>query len=661
MLAQEIKRSNGDIQDFNKYANDIIQTLGGISNLQLAPKGIIEHIYPLKGNEKAIGHNLLVDDKRRKEAHMAIETQTLTLAGPFELIQGGVAVIGRNPIFIQRQTTEEFWGFASALIFLDDLLAVTDLDQLAQNGYSFQIKRVHPDTSEVQVFVQSKQAPSSASATESITVPNGHWIIVISRPYNTQNTIISANIISIILAGLFSLLLNRILREPERLRIQVAQKTQKLKALAFHDELTGLVNRRCLQEQLAQEIRHLQHQENHMAIIYLDLDDFKRINDTMGHEAGDHLLQKVSQRIRDSVRSNDIVARLGGDEFAVALLNLESPSDARLIIESIMLSVRQPLKLQKRTVVVSTTAGVTFAPNDSSDVNELFRNADLALFDSKRAGKDQYSFFNPEMQKVATDNLLLEEQLRAAVRRNEFSLVYQPIISLHNSQPHSFEALIRWQHPKKGEQAPASFIGIAETTGLIIPMGYWVIEEACQFILKQKNQNNILPVAINISARQLNDERFADNVANILSRASVSPNLIELELTESMFMEDLALALELIDKMKAIGVRISIDDFGTGYSSLSQLKKFPIDTLKLDRSFVDDLSNSANDKKMVDAITNMVHKLGIKIIAEGIETEEQLHLLKQMGCDYGQGFLFSRPLKESHALSHFDQAIHHSA
>ena len=651
ILAQEIRRSNGNFQGFDKYADEVILTLGGISNLQLAPNGIIERIYPLPGNEKAIGHNILSDDARRKEAHLAIQTRSLMLAGPFDLIQGGTAIIGRNPVFLKKNGQDYFWGFVSALIFLEDLLAVTELDQLRGNGYEFHLSRLHPDTSEVEIFSRSGGNLGAHPVTRRINVPNGSWILRMSRPHVLQSYYKALGIIiSLVIAIIFSLLLNRIIREPERLRVVVKKKTEALEQLAFHDDLTGLANRRFLSGQLIQAIRNLKRHEGHIAILYLDLDDFKRINDSMGHETGDRLLQQVAQRINNTIRDNDIVARMGGDEFAVILLDLNTPDEARIIAEKIIENVRRPMHLDQREIVISASVGATLAPDDSQSIVALFRNADLAMFDSKRAGKNQFSFFNIKMQQNATRKLLLEEQLRQAIDKEEFYLAYQPIISLNSYQVEKFEVLLRWRHPQKGEQYPGSFIEVAESTGLIIPISYWVITSVCHFIDDQQQAGQkAKPVTINISARQLKDERFAERVEEIFTITGIDPRLVELEITESMLMEDIDLAIKLINSLKRIGMRILIDDFGTGYSSLAQLKKLPVNALKIDRSFVKDLEKDISDRQIVEAITAMAHKLGIEVVAEGIETKNQLHILKEFGSDYGQGFLISKPMSANDA------------
>lgn len=655
ILAQEVRRSHGDFKDFDNFAADVIETLGGISNLQLAPNGIIERIHPLAGNEKAIGHNLLLDDARHQEAHLAINTRMLTLAGPFELVQGGEAVIGRNPVFLEKDGEEYFWGFASALIFLDDLLAVTELDQLEAKGYSFELIRNHPDTGEKEVFAASADHEHNSPVIKSVKVPNGDWFICISRPKAFPYLALVDITISFIFACLFAMLVRRVLREPDRLRALVKQQTEQLEVLAFKDELTGLANRRFLIEQLEQSLLTLKRSGKYLALIYLDLDDFKRINDSMGHEMGDKLLTQVACRIRDSVRKSDIVGRLGGDEFAVILLDMNSPDNARSVAGKIIENVKKPIQLGSHQIVVGATMGITLAPDDGLSGVELFRNADLAMYASKRAGKNQFSFFNVGLQRQAEKTLLLEEELREALINKEFRLVFQPIISFKSGQAEKFEALLRWDHPAKGEQNPGDFIDVAEMTGMIVPIGYWVVEAALVFIKRQFDSGQMVkPVAINVSARQLRDELFAKHIEELLRSYDIDPGLIELEITESLLIEDVALAVKLINQLRQLGIRISIDDFGTGYSSLSQLKQFPVNTLKIDRSFVKDLEDGDSGRQIVEAITVMVHKLDIEVVAEGIETQGQLKFLKQIGCDYGQGFLLARPLTADAAIAFSD-------
>lgn len=652
ILAQEVRRSKGDFKDFEKFAGDVIDTLGGVSNLQLAPSGIIEKIHPLAGNEKAIGHNLLRDDARREEAHLAINTKMLTLAGPFELVQGGEAVIGRNPVFLEKDGEEYFWGFTSALIFLDDLLAVTELDQLEAKGYTFELVRKHPDTGEMEVFAESAGHEHNNPVIKSVKVPNGEWSICISRPSVFPYLALVDITVSFIFACLFAFLVRRVMREPDRLRALVKQQTQQLEVLAFKDELTGLANRRFLIEQLEQSLLTVKRNGKYLALIYLDLDDFKRVNDSMGHEMGDKLLIEVASRIRESVRKSDIVGRLGGDEFAVVLLDMNSPDNARAVAGKIIENIKKPIQLGSHQVVVGATMGITLAPDDGQSGVELFRNADLAMYASKRAGKNQFSFFNVELQRQAEKTLSLEEELREALINKEFRLVFQPIISFKSGQAEKFEALLRWDHPVKREQSPGAFIDVAEMTGMIVPIGYWVVEAALEFIQRQIDSGQtVKPVAINVSARQLRDELFAKHIEELLRSHDIEPGLIELEITESLLIEDVALAIKLINQLRKLGISISIDDFGTGYSSLSQLKQFPVNTLKIDRSFVKDLEDGVGGRQFVEAITVMVHKLDIEVVAEGIETQSQLSFLKKIGCDYGQGFLLARPLTADAALA----------
>lgn len=653
ILAQEVRRSNGEFHDFNKFAREVMDSLGGVSALQLAPDGTTEQVYPLHGNEQGIGHNLLFSDQRSKEAWQAVNSKKLTLAGPFPLVQGGVGLVGRNPVFLDQNGREEFWGFVTALIHLDDLLAVTELETLAQKHYTYTLSRQHPDTGSTDIFARTDAPLTPLQITRTIQVPNGEWTLTMSRPVSFVQPMITGAGFSLLLAAIMSLLLHRILREPERLRSLVKQQTNRLEHLAFHDELTGLANRRFLTEKLDQALFHNHRKGECLALMYLDLDDFKRINDSTGHEDGDRLLVMVGHRLQEAVREADIIGRLGGDEFAVILLNIENADNARQVAEKIISTLSQPVNLGQHEATISASIGITMAPDDGSSSSELLRNADLAMYNAKRAGKNQLSFYNSVMQEQALQAMVLEDELRRALQRREFVLMFQPIVSLTSGKNIKFEALIRWQHPERGLLAPGSFIDIAEQTGLIIPVGYWVIEAACEFIQQQYQHGvPVRPVAVNLSVCQLREPDLACKIERIMAHLKVPPYLLELEITESMLMENVELAMTLINQLQQLGIRISIDDFGTGYSSLSQLRQLPFNSLKIDRLFIKDLETSLVDQQMVEAITAMVHKLDLMVVAEGIETEWQMAFLAAAGCDHGQGFLFARPLPAADALQY---------
>jgi len=652
ILAQEVKRSQGRFLDFEPYAEGVLGSIGGISNLQLAPNGIITKIHPLPGNEKAIGHNILRDDRRRKEAQLAIKEKHLTLAGPFALVQGGIAVIGRNPVFLDKEGKDEFWGFTSALIFLEDLMSVTDLVDLENKGYSYQLSRTDPGTGELDIFAYSKSGLAEHHLTQLITVPNAQWTLSMSQPLSFNPFIGYAT--SFLVALLLAFSFRRVLLQPEILRRTVEEKTAQLKILAFHDPLTGLPNRRLLNEQLKQEIQHLLRNKGQAALLYVDLDDFKRINDSMGHEVGDELLQHISDRFRTTLRKSDIVARLGGDEFAILLQDSDSAGQVKKTADDLISLVQQPLALKDRDVTISATIGITLIPGDGQDVSTLMRNADLAMYAAKKDGKHQSRFFSQKMQEAANQNLLLEQDLRNALKNNELFLLYQPLVCLLERKVMGFEALIRWQHPQQGLLSPDQFIPVAEETGLVVPIGYYVIREACRLI-KKREQFNLAPVyiAVNLAPQQFSDPALCSRIQDILTETGVQPELLELEITETALMDNIDNAISTLEQLQHIGLSIAIDDFGTGYSSLSHLKSLPVDTLKIDRSFIDGVAGDDNgDKQIVEAIIVLASKLLLKIVAEGIETTEQLAFLEKNQCDCGQGYLFDRPLPEEQVLAY---------
>jgi len=642
ILALEVKRNNGSIPDFDQYASEVISSLGGISNLQLAPNGIVTQIYPLKGSEKALGHNILRDDKRKEEARLAILEQRLSLAGPFELIQGGVAVIGRYPVFLDKGVESTFWGFCSVLIFLDELLKQTHLEGLIAEGYGYQLSRLDPDSGQEFVFLKSHDGLEGMRETIDINVPNATWFLTIISPEEGFNRV--GTLFTLLLAVLLAYMMNSVMRKPEELKLIVDEKTAELEQLAFYDPLTGLANRRLLVEHLRHAIHESVRNKKQSALLYLDLDDFKRINDSMGHEIGDQLLMEVSNRIRKNIRKGDVASRLGGDEFAILLFNTQEVHNIGYIVNKLMRIVEAPMVFQKKSLVVSTSIGITLIPTDSQDVSTLLKNADIAMYAAKNMGKGGFKFFNTALQQAAVDRLRVEEDLLKGLANQEFRLLFQPILDLTTQATVSYEALIRWQHPEKGLLSPDTFISIAEESGAILNMGYWAIAQACQLIKRTEHlgERRCL-VAVNLSPRQFTDADLVVTITRLLEKYDADAKYLEIEVTETALMDNLEEACLTLQQLRAMGIKVAIDDFGTGYSSLSVLKQLPVDKLKIDRSFIVDLETDEVGRQIVETLISMAHTLALNVVAEGIETQGQLTILQSYGCEQGQGYLFSKP------------------
>lgn len=421
----------------------------------------------------------------------------------------------------------------------------------------------------------------------------------------------------------------------------------QMETLAFFDPLTGLANRRLFKNRLEKSVKQATRSGNSMALLFLDMDQFKRVNDTLGHDAGDVLLKEVANRLNQTVRENDTVSRIGGDEFTILLTDISSVQDVRVVADKILRSMAKPIRVKGQDILTSVSIGITLTPDDSQDTNVLMKNADLAMYSAKEQGRNNYQFFSEEMNHSILEHLALEKEIKEAIERNQFTLFFQPKISLFDYTTTGVETLIRWEHPDKGLVSPDQFIPVAEETGQIIDIGNWVLEQACRQISSLIRQN-IMPadakVAVNLSAKQFTDPELAPRIRNVLEITGMPPRCLELEITESTLMEDVEAAISIMQEIKATGVSIAIDDFGTGYSSLSYIKRFPIDVLKVDRSFVMDIPDDKNDMAITAAVIAMAHKLGMNVVAEGVETDEQFKYLRLNNCDEGQGYLFSRPL-----------------
>jgi diguanylate cyclase (GGDEF)-like protein/PAS domain S-box-containing protein len=436
---------------------------------------------------------------------------------------------------------------------------------------------------------------------------------------------------------------------------------EQIRRLAYYDALTGLPNRRLITEQLGHAIVRAERQRSRVAVMFVDLDNFKRVNDTFGHAAGDDLLRTAGVRLTAALRGGDAlargaeshaIARLGGDEFIVLLTDLWRPEDAVGIAQRLVDTLAEPAIVQGTEVFVGGSVGVAMYPDDGADAEMLLMNADIAMYRAKSAGRGGFQLYDRSMNAQALERLQMEAQLRRALERNEFVLHYQPRVEAASGRIVGAEALIRWQHPERGLLPPMEFIPLAEDAGLVIPIGEWVIEAACrQTAAWQAQDLETVPVAVNLAATHLRQSSLPARVARALRRHGVSPDSLEIEVTESILLADPELSTRIARELSCMGVQLSIDDFGTGYSSLSYLKRLPITTLKIDRSFVRDLGVDADDEAIVGAIVALGHSLKLKVVAEGVESEAQLAFLRSLHCDEYQGYYMSRPV-EAEAFSH---------
>ncbi len=460
----------------------------------------------------------------------------------------------------------------------------------------------------------------------------GHLVVIDERPMEDGSTELS--ILKIFAA--------RAAAELERQKAE-----QQLAYDALYDRLTDLPNRNLLSNHLNRALEKYRRDSKHkFAVFFLDLDRFKYVNDSLGHKSGDLLLVEIARRLKTCLRASDILARLGGDEFAILLEDIQTLGEAAKLAERIQQSLKSPFHLGIHEVFTSVSIGIAFSEPNLNSSEDLLRNADIAMYKAKALGTSKYELFDESLHIQVVNRLRLETDFHHSLDRGEFQLHYQPIISLVDGQVAGFEALSRWQHPQRGYVSPGEFIALAEETGMIIPLGWWILQEVCyqlkEWQLKFDNPN--LTIAVNISQKQFSQPHLIDSLIQILQTTGLEPQSLQLEITESLLMQDVKITMETLRQLKGLGCGLHLDDFGTGYSSLSYLHSLPIDALKIDRSFVQTIDSKGNNSEIVEAIVMMAKSLGLKVIAEGIETQDQLAKLQTLQCLYGQGYLFSKPL-----------------
>ncbi|WP_203363972.1 bifunctional diguanylate cyclase/phosphodiesterase [Bacillus sp. REN10] len=413
--------------------------------------------------------------------------------------------------------------------------------------------------------------------------------------------------------------------------------------LAYHDPLTNLPNRRCFMNSLYDEIEIVKKQNTALAVLIIDLDHFKNVNDSGGHDKGDGVLVEAAKRIKNSIRQNDIIARHGGDEFTILLKNIKSQEEVERIAERIRSSFSHPIEVFDQHYPISCSIGAAVFPESGKDAGTLLTHADMALYKVKNQNRNDYAFFDKEMERQSIERILRENALKESLTNNQFHLDYQPKLDLMTKQTIGMEALVRWNHPELGRISPAEFIPLAEESGLILPLGEWVMRESCQQAKKWNDLGFSLKLSVNVSPYQLEQPNFVQCVQNILKETGLDASSFEIEVTESVFI-NIDSATLVLQQLQDLGISISIDDFGTGYSSFNYLKELPIDTLKIDASFIHDIHENKESRTIVKAMLTLVHALGLNVVAEGVETADQLQILIEDGCIQGQGYLFSKPL-----------------
>ncbi|AWI80465.1 GGDEF-domain containing protein [Parazoarcus communis] len=436
-----------------------------------------------------------------------------------------------------------------------------------------------------------------------------------------------------------------VLLQATRMNTQLREEKGAAYQLASYDHLTGLPNRMLFSELANSHLSRTRRSHAPFVMMFLDLDRFKLINDTLGHRIGDLLLQGVGQRLSNTVREADIVARLGGDEFVVLLTELESFDDAGRVANKLIEEIGLPMQIEEHELEMRPSIGIAVHPRDGLDLDALMRNADSAMYEAKRAGRGCFRFYDPTLNSRSVLQADLSSRFRRAIMGGEFILHYQPRISLNGYRITSLEALIRWQHPERGLVFPGEFIDYAEQEGLVVELGNWVLRETCRQIAAWLAEGiKVVPVAINVSPKQLRDQTFVNYIREVVSDYGIPANLLEIEITERCVVEDFERPRQALEALSGLGLKIALDDYGTGFSSLSFLKRLPINVIKIDRSFISDIRNQSNDAAIVASTIALGHNLGLTVIAEGVETREQLIYLRAAGCDEVQGYYFQKPV-----------------
>ena len=625
---------------------------------------VIRWLEPVTDNEGVIGYNVAFNDERRQALELARQTGNWDLSGIIDLRQGGKGMVIYAPVGAGADNN----GFIAG-VFRMDVLARQLLTSRVLEFVRIEIRQAGT----VRYMLNDSQSVNPDFAhSHPVNLPTLDWTLTLypsqewvenrysSWPAMTFTTLLLMGLLTSLTALLVQLILKRnrtLLKTRRELDQEIEQRAAIQKDLArleSTDTLTGLANRRFFMEDLSHTLNIADRQMRQVALVMLDLDRFQTLNDSLGHQFGDELLIKVSERLNRLSDERILVAYSGGDEFMLCQQQVDDIDDIIHLLGQIKQCFDQPFDVQGQSHCITATLGVAVYPQSGLDTDTLLRNADIALYRAKEQGRNTYQFYTEGMQEREVMRLELDKDLNQALANNEFVLYYQPQLNLDNGEILSVEALIRWQHPRRGLLPPVEFIPLAEESGRISDIGRWVVMAACRQLARWKGTpQEGLRIAVNLSGRELDDEDLVDHIRDALATENVPAGRLEVELTEEIFVQNIEHNLNQLSRLHQLGVHLAIDDFGVGYSSLGYLRDFPVDLLKIDRSFITDVTERHDDAVITRAVINLAHNLGIQVVAEGVETEEQLSFLKNHRCNFAQGYLISRPIP----VSDLEQAL----
>ena len=625
---------------------------------------IIRWLWPVMGNQEVLNYNVATNEERRQGLELSQQSGDWDLSGVIDLRQGGKGMVIYAPVGAGPENN----GFMAG-VFRMEVLARQILSQRILESFSIEIRQAGEVSYELNV---SEPVSANFSQSQAVNLPTLDWELTlrpsvewVENQYSDWPTLTFTSLVLMgLLTSLTTLLVQLILKRNQALlktRRELDQEIEQRSAiqkdlarLESTDTLTGLANRRFFMEDLSHTLNIADRQMRQVALVMLDLDRFQTLNDSLGHQFGDELLIKVSERLNRLSNERLLVAYSGGDEFMFCEQQVDDIDDVIHLLGQIKQCFNQPYDIQGQAHSITATMGVAVYPQSGLDADTLLRNADIALYRAKEQGRNTYQFYTDGMQEREVMRLELAKDLSQALANNEFVLFYQPQLNLDTGEIQSVEALIRWRHPRRGLLPPAEFIPLAEESGRITEIGRWVVMAACRQLAAWKGTpQEGLRIAVNLSGRELDDEDLVDHIRAALAVENVPANCLEVELTEEIFIQNIEHNLNQLSRLHQLGVHLAIDDFGVGYSSLGYLRDFPVDLLKIDRSFITEVTERHDDAVITRAVINLAHNLGIEVVAEGVETEEQLNFLKNHRCNFAQGYLISRPI----AVSDLEQAL----